>query len=105
MPARLTSPRHQPPSSGRLRRARVRYNWADGKQTFALSAVELGALIDPPPEGIKDMFHDPNMGSRWASCCAAGQPSAQRSTALHGARVPRSLTRLRPVASAAARGR
>lgn len=41
-----------------------RYNWLDGKQTFALSAVELGTLIDPPPEGIKDLFHDPNKGGR-----------------------------------------
>ena len=41
-----------------------RYNWIDGKQTFALSAVELGTLIDPPIEGIKDLFHDPNKGSR-----------------------------------------
>lgn len=41
-----------------------RYNWTDGKQTFALSAVELGTLIDPPIEGIKDLFHDPNKGSR-----------------------------------------
>ncbi|KAK9833571.1 hypothetical protein WJX81_007431 [Elliptochloris bilobata] len=40
-----------------------RYNWSEGKQTFALSAVELGTLIDPPPEGIKDLFHDPMIGS------------------------------------------
>ena len=41
-----------------------RYNWSEGKQTFALSAVELGALVDPPPEGVKDLLHDPMMGSR-----------------------------------------